>query len=624
MHSLFCLPALVSLLLILFPLFLPAAPQKAPAPAVDPSVVQGTTVKVLRGGTCEVPLRAISPQGYDVKFEILSEPLVGSLSGPQRNSKSSVSYFYTHSGKKGPQQDSFRFKCKSGPQKAWGYAKATILIEELPPRLSVDVEALDFGPVFLGESRTLPIRIKNAGGGQLHGHLKISAPWTFSEPTEFVLAESESKKILITFAPLSSDSQRGSLVFETGTKPFPEILLEGSGKNRFTAPETAAFEPRIGANTLSIPVKNHTAEPLSISIHCPPPLEAPASLELAPESSRDLILTLPPNPFAEKSTLVTLSDGSATQDIRIQLPPPPSRLEWKIEGKNELGRVSPGRLLPLSAQLVNTGNSPARATLHAEGEGFSLVPGQPLECDIPSGGTLEFQAQWKFPESIGPFQATLTAESEGLPPVRATWEADVQPPDEPTPAPASRSTPVPSPTPSKTKILTSEEARALRKRMPGDISYRLEPELTGLAFLPTRRTAAVLVSWTYSGSKPVEFKIQREVQERKGFFDQRVNLPENLPEKSCESVWITVPPATVRIEKLDDGRWQARVPSLRSGYHKIRILAQQPSSPQADGVDFTLLVGEIPPPQPLPWIPPSLLVLFSIYLLRKKILALFG
>jgi hypothetical protein len=43
-----------------------------------------------------------------------------------------------------------------------------------------------------------------------------------------------------------------------------------------------------------------------------------------------------------------------------------------------------------------------------------------------------------------------------------------------------------------------------------------------------------------------------------------------------------------------------------------------------DGADFSLLVGDIPLPEPLPWTLPGLLALCAAYLLRKKIRALFG
>ncbi|MFM8716520.1 MAG: hypothetical protein ACKOF3_07025, partial [Spartobacteria bacterium] len=340
------------LFFFLFSLLLSASPKKDAAPTVDPTIVHDTTVKVLRGGTCEVPLRAISPQGYDVEFEIVSKPRAGTLSGPQRNSKSSVSYFYIHDGKKNSQQDSFRFKAKAGPQKAWGYAKATILDEEPPARFAADLSSLDFGSVFLGESRTLPLRIKNAGGGRLQGRLKVGVPWKFAGPAEITLAEGEVQKILITFDPVTTDTQRGSLIFESGKKPFPEIALQGVGESRFESPEKAAFEQRVGANELRIPITNRTAAPLPISIHCPPPLKASDSITLAPESAGELVVTLPVIPFVEKSAFIKLGDGATKSDILIQLPPPPARLEWKILGKNQLGVVTPGGRKLLTAKLL--------------------------------------------------------------------------------------------------------------------------------------------------------------------------------------------------------------------------------------------------------------------------------
>jgi hypothetical protein len=623
---------IICLLLFLFPLFVSAAPQKQAAPNVDPTVVYDTTVKVLRGGICEVRLRAISPQGYDVEFKIITEsgPRAGSLSAQQRNSKSSVSYFYTHNGKKNPSPDSFRFKAKSGPQKAWAYAKATILIEEPPPIFVAVPASLDFGTVFVGESRTLPVRIKNAGGGQLQGRLKVSAPWTLSGAADLTLAEGETKKILITFEPLSTDTQQSSLVFESGTKPFPEIPLLGVGERRFEAPEKAAFEERVGAKELSIPIKNRTAAPLPISVHCPPPLEALDSIQLAPESSGKLVLTLPAIPFAEKTALVTLSDGATTQDIRIQLPPSPSRLEWEIDGKNQLGVVTPGRTVSLTAKLQNIGSGPTRAVIRTKGDGFTLASRQQDAFDIPPGGHVIVQAEWKFSEKPGVAQADLVAETEGLPPVQLTWEADVQPPPvelgappPPTPAPGA------SPSPTPPKVLTEEEKNALRKRMPKDFSYRLEPELHWAAFFPTRRTAAAIVSWSYDGPEPVEFLIQREEQKRKGFFDKNpfdrtLPTPEDLPPQSLQPVWTDLNPADAKIQKLPDGRWQAQVPGLSPGYHKIRVIVKTPNTTRMDGSQFNIRVGEIPLPQPLPWTLPGLFVLCATYLLRNKIRSLFG
>lgn len=626
------LSGILCLLLFLSPLFLSAAPPKNNAALpVEPTVVYDTTVKVLRGGTCEVPLRAISPEGYDVKFEILAGPRAGSLSDPQRNSKSSVSYFYTHDGEKNSSQDSFRFKCKSGPKKAWGYAKATIRVEEPPAHFAADVTSLDFGVVFLGESRTLPVRIMNSGGGLLQGRLKVGAPWTLGGSAELTLAEGETKKILITFEPVSNDTQRASLIFESGTKPFPEISLQGVGESRFKVPEKAAFEQRIGANELRVPVRNRTAAPLSISIQCQPPLEALPSIKLPPESTGELVLNLPARPFAEKTALVTLGDDASTRDIRIHLPPPPSRLEWELVGKNDLGEVTPGRMVLLTANLHNTGSATARAGVQPVGDGFTLAHGQQNEFNIAPGDHVPVRAEWKFSEKPGAVRASLTAASEGLPPLQVAWEADVQPPAlipqaSPTPMPGPGPGPGAKPSPTPPKILTKEEQEALRKCMPRGFSYRLEPELHWTAFFPTRRTAVAIVSWSYGGPEPVEFIIEREVNERKGFldknpFDRTLPTPDDLPPQSLGSV---LKPVEARIQKLPDARWQVVIPHLPPGYHKIRVMAKQPDFPRMDGADFSLLVGEIPLPEPLPWTLPALLALCATYLLRKKIRSLFG
>lgn len=617
---------IICLLLFFSPLFLSAAPKKGTTPTVSPTVVYDTTIKVLRGGACEVPLRAISPDGYDVEFEIVSQPRSGSLSGPERNSKSSVSYFYTHNGKRNSAPDSFRFKARSGPQKAWGYANATIRIEEPPPIFVAAPASLDFGTVFLGETRTLPVSIKNAGGGLLQGRLKMSAPWSFAAPADLTLAEGETKKILITFEPVSIDTQRGSLVFESGTKPFPEIALQGVGESRFEVPEKAAFEQRVGANELRIPVKNRTAEPLSISIHCPPPLEAPDSITLPPESSGELALKLPARPFAEKSVLVTVSDEAANHDIRVDLPPPPSRLEWEIVGKNQLGITTPGRTVSMAANLRNTGSCPARAVIRTAGDGeLSLAQGQPVNLAIAAGESLTVNATWKFPDTPGLAEAVLVAETTGLPPLRASWQADVQLPSAaPAPSPSPAPNPGASPSPTPPKVLTKEEQQALRKRMPRDFSYRLEPDLHWTAFFPSRRTVTAIVSWSYEGPELVEFIIQRELQERKGFFDVRVQVPSDLPPQSSQPVWTDLNPSTAKIQKLPDGRWQARIPALSPGFHKIRVIAKTPNTTRMDGSEFNIRVGDIPLPQPLPWTLPGFLALCTTYLLRKKIRSLFG
>jgi hypothetical protein len=114
------------------------------------------------------------------------------------------------------------------------------------------------------------------------------------------------------------------------------------------------------------------------------------------------------------------------------------------------------------------------------------------------------------------------------------------------------------------------------------------------------------------------------LQERKGFFDVRVQVPSDLPPQSSQPVWTDLNPSTAKIQKLPDGRWQARIPALSPGFHKIRVIAKTPNTTRMDGSEFNIRVGDIPLPQPLPWTLPGFLALCTTYLLRKKIRSLFG
>ncbi len=611
-----CFANLVCLLLFP-PLLLVAAPPKNSTTPVSPTVVYPATVKVLRGGTCELLLRAISPEGYDVEFIIITEsgPRSGSLSVQQRISKSLVSCFYTHDGKKGSAKDSFRFKAKSGPQKAWGYANVTITIEEPPPRFESNVSALDFGSVFLGKTATKTVHIKNAGGGLLRGQLKVSAPWSLASPGEISLSEGEREKILITFAPLSTDTQRGSLVFESGTKPFPEIALRGVGESRFEAPDKAAFEERVGASELLIPINNLTAEPLQIHIDCPSPLKAPLAITLPPDSAGELLLKLPALPFAEKSVVVKVIDEAATHDIRVSLPPPPSRLEWVIAGKKQLGKESSGgRPHTLTTKLHNTGSATANALLRGEGEGIALAPNQPANLTIAAGESMTVNATWKLPDTPGQFEVSLLAETDGLPPVKTSWEANVQLPSAP-PIPPTNP-PIENPSPKGPRICDTN----MFKLLASDISYKLEPHWNSFT---------AILNWQYSGPEPVEFFIVRPEVRRKNLldknpFEKSFPLPTSVPTPVPKILWVPIDSKKANITKLPDGRWQGRVPGLTPGYHSVGIISKVAGEEREGFVEFPVSIGKIPQPNFLSWSMPVIVLLCATYLLRKKIRSLFG
>ena len=558
---------LTGFLFLLLPLNLSAVPKKDKNPPVDPTIVLAPTVpvKVGRGGACEVTVRAISSHGYDVEFEIDSGPSEGSLSrprsDPRRKPSDTVSYLYTHNGKKGIYEDSFRVKAKAGPHKAWGYANVTICIEEPPERFKADPPSLDFGSVFLGESHTLPVRITNIGGGKLQGRLNVGAPWRLADPSDLALAlaEGETKEILITFEPLSTDTQRdtqrGSLTLDSKTKSSRKIPLQGSGKMSFEAPENAAFEQRVGVNELRVPIKNLTAAPLAINVKCPLPLKTSHSITLDAASSGDLVFTLPPEPFFEKNIRVELRDSARLRVISIALPPPPPRLEWDTPEKLQPPIATQGQVLSFTAILRNTGSEPVTVFLRTGSAGISLDPEQQNPWIIPPGESITVQVQWKLTVELGLSKGTIIAETEGLSPLEFSWEAFVQL--------RSPSGPPPPPSPPLTPPAALLECYL----------YELKPH-------------SFTIAWKLPPGQTPEFHVERPTRVRDAHGKLRVE-------------WVRYPLAKIEFR---DGHGFARLKNLSaSSFSTIRICGNPvPGWPGATSERLTICT--LPnPPLHIPW-----------------------
>ena len=574
---------LTGFLFLLLPLNLSAVPKKAKNPPVDPTIVLAppVPVKVGRGGACEVTVRAISSHGYDVEFEIDSGPSEGSAKVPRldlrRKPSDPVSILYTHNGKKGIYEDSFRVKAKAGPHKAWGYANVTIRIEEPPERFKADPPSLDFGSVFLGESHTLPVRITNIGGGKLQGNLNVGAPWRLADPSDLALAEGETKEIFITFEPLSADTQRGSLTLDSKTKSSRKIPLQGSGKMSFEAPENAAFEQRVGVNELRVPIKNLTAAPLAINVHCPLPLKTSHSITLAAASSGDLVFTLPPEPFFEKNIRVELGDSASMRVISIALPPPPPRLEWDTPEKLQPPIATQGQVLSRTAILRNTGSEPVTVFLRPGSAGISLDPEQQNSWTIAPGESITVQVKWKLTVELGLSKGTIIAETEGLSPLEFSWEAFVQlrSPSGPT---LGGCPPPPPPTPPATLLAC--------------YLYELKPH-------------SFTIAWKLPPGQTPEFHVERPTRVRDTHGKLQVE-------------WVRYPLAKI---ELRDGHGFARLKNLSaSSFSTIRICGNPvPGWPGATSERLTICTLPSPPLQIPWWVWPSAIVLVLLvirFLLR--------
>ncbi|MEN9469276.1 MAG: hypothetical protein RL630_1009 [Verrucomicrobiota bacterium] len=588
------------------------------------SIGRDIEVSVNRGGECQLVLHGIAMPKNSVEFQIQKSPSHGSLGSPRRIDKDTEVYPYKHNGKAGHDRDVVHFKIKTGPEHAWGRLVAKIWIHEPPTRFVVEPEALDFGQVFIGENKALALKISNAGGGVLKGVVELSAPWSIEGGSTFELSEGQQRELQVVFSPKSADEQKGRLEINLGTAARAAVALRGSGEYRFEMPERVSSPDRAGAVSISVPVRNRSAAPLALRVAAEPPLRAQAALDLPVGGTANFTLELEKGHYSSKVGRVVVSDGLVDRELSVELPPPPALLEWEAGPVIDLGKI-PFRNIPeIEAGLKNHGATTATVTLSDGFGGLVLAPSQARSFQLRSGETALVKLVWKLPEQSGEATAKLIAQDGGVshevgfkilvdPPAEVPAKApEAQEKKDVAPAPPPRNSP---------KVLSKSEREDLKRRMPQDISYRLE---IGPG------TAAAVVNWKYSGPKPVRFTLERLVSERgsaglEKAFEKRLSVPEQLPEMPLVERWVPVDSSVAEIALGEDGRWEGRVQGLQPGFHRLRIATQSPpDGKRTDCVDFPVHVGSLPWHV---WVQPALwitLAMSLLYLARRKIARWFG
>ena len=583
-------------------------------PPVEPSIGYDASIEVFRGQSQELKLHAIAAQGYDVEFKIISSPKFGILSEITRLSKDTARISYTHSGKLNQGEDSFKFKIKTGPQKTWSTKTARIKILEPAPRFQSMPDALDFGSVFLGQNATKSFRVTNAGGGILRGSLEVGDPFFINGTPDIEIPTGKSKNFTVTFKPSAFDTQLGKIIFQTISKPYPEIPLQGTGEFRFEASDVVKFDPDPECNTAVFSLTNKTADPLQIRFNTPSPFEAIPLTDLPPQSTQTITIKLKPGFFSEKSVILSASDSFSTRDIKVQLPHPPPILEWDKKNTTQMGEVTLGRNKTLDLRLLNRGATPAKVEVLCSGEGLTLAQ---KDFFIPPGDCATIPATWTF-ESPGPSGVHIAAMCCGLK-YELSLHADIKNPAAPMPVlDAAPPRPTPHATPTPIQVLTAEQVKERKKLFPSEISYRLEQ--SGFA-------TNVVITWKYLDKRPVKFFVDIKSSMRQAMetdpFQKRLEIPNEVSTPKVVVNWTPVPDNVAKIQRLPDGRWQSIVSGLKPGFQDIRIGAKPDFLNQTNYSAIVVQVPSLSFPWLSRWLVAPLFFICMVYLLRKRVFKLF-
>jgi hypothetical protein len=554
------------------------------------------------------------------EFKIKKEPRHGTLEGPNRIDRESVRYIYRNNGEKGIDADSVEFKLKTGPANAWGRVTARIFIEDRPSRLDVESEILDFGDCPIGRQSSLPLIIRNGGGGVLKGKAQIGEPWSLTGNENFQLEAGAARKLQVCFSPMGPGEFRGLLEFQSGSKPTRRVELRGKGGYRFQLPERVKLQGKSSADFLEI--TNLASEDLALKIIAPNPLICASSLLIPAGGSEKLKLEIKSGAYSEKTVDLEIVDGMAIRRVRVDLPPSPAVLEWENAPRFDVGKIPIRHVPELQVAVKNAWPTNATVRIEPREGGIRLAPSQPSEFELREGETALVKIVWNLPEVLGEARARLSAWNGGLAtdlelsavvvPPEAAPEAEDKPQKT---SPASEL----APSKTKSKILSEAEAKELKLRLPTDILYRLEVE---------NGTATAVVTWNYRGPKPVNFQLERKVVERVTLdpgkvFEKRLELPEQLPPSPVIEKWQPLDEKEASIECIDGTVWQGRVTGLQAGFHDVRIVARVSNGKRIDGVAFVVEVGKLPRPAWMDWTLWSVLI-SALILLRRTIAKWFG
>jgi hypothetical protein len=282
-------------------------------------------------------------------------------------------------------------------------------------KLVVDAEALDFGPVFVGEGHTLAVGVRNVGRAEAAVVLAAEPPFAVS-PESLALGSGEAKAVEVRFEPAAPGIATGEVAFhiEGGDHLLAvagrgvEYAIEVPARLRFGAVPTGArvtrslslvsrsegtvrLEPRLaGAGAAAFEIREAVSVPAGATVELP--------VTFAPAARGDHAASLELRPCEECEPWVVQLDGTAVEE---------SVSTWPAEV--DFGTVAPGERATQTLRVQNSGNvtaAVAGATL-VQGPGGPFALASPaLPAALELGGSLELEVSFA-PPAILEAEATI-------------------------------------------------------------------------------------------------------------------------------------------------------------------------------------------------------------------------
>jgi hypothetical protein len=387
---------------------LQAAPKEQPTPP-PPPMPQVQNVSIFRGRTVEIPLRAIGRAPSQLKFLIRTAPKYGRLGEIRFTSRKTAVITYHHDEKAAAGYDSFTYAVQAVDSAVSAPATVHLAISEEPAALAV-VHTLDFGRLWVGESREEEISIRNTGGGSLAGRLIVSEPWRILGSPEYRLARREEKKVRILFTPTDAGEFAARLVFSHDSRS--SVTLSGGAADPLEFEPAREVElsaaPGQTQRTGTLTIRNLTSTDRVVEVSAPEAIEVPEEVSVPAKGEAAVDLRTRAGFLGGLEDRIDLqSDGyQRSLPLRVFAVPPlltaePATLDFGV-----LPVKSPSRR---TLVVRNAGGSPARLRIDAPPE-ILLLP-DPNAAVLAPGEKRSFEVELEI-SSPGVWKKNITFTTE--------------------------------------------------------------------------------------------------------------------------------------------------------------------------------------------------------------------
>ncbi len=272
-----------------------------------------------RGQQINVPLAVYGSGVENMQFLIRTAPKVGTLSQIMTTGDNTATVTYTLPDDTTALEDRFFYAVKT-PDGVSAPVAVTITIAEavgLSPRLVVP-GSLEMEAVRPGESTSIIIAIKNAGGGIAQGNVAVPAPWSIAGPTRFRLAGGAKTEFKVSFSSATTGTQKADITYGPGQRVSTTLTATVLSPFKLTpALLELAAKPGATTRTGQIRITNEGPEPQLIAIKHNGKLLTETSITIPGRQTQSLAVFAEPTEVGPLEDRLMLKCGDWSAEIPV-------------------------------------------------------------------------------------------------------------------------------------------------------------------------------------------------------------------------------------------------------------------------------------------------------------------